>query len=87
MFLTATSINTHGISEILPIANGQKAIKNRLITLENGQKNLELGQSEIKGDIRSLDGKIEGLSCKQIELKLWRKRRGKPPISPKKSGN
>ncbi len=83
MFLTATSINTHGISEILPIANGQKAIKNRLITLENGQKNLELG----KGDIRSLDGKIESLSCKQIELKLWRKRPGKPPISPKKSGN
>ena len=36
---------------IIGIANGQKAIKNRLITLENGQKNLEFGQSEIKGDI------------------------------------
>ena len=55
---------------MLPIANGQKAIENRLTTMENGQKNLELGQSEIKGDIRTLDGKIEGLSCKQIELKL-----------------
>jgi len=54
---------------IIGIANGQKAIENRLttmenrlITLENGQKNLELGQSEIKGDIRTLDAKIEGLS-------------------------
>ncbi len=51
------------------IANGQKAIENRLTTMENrlttienGQKNLELGQSEIKGDIRTLDAKIEGLS-------------------------
>ena len=40
-----------GLNEHNNIANGQKAIKNRLITLENGQKNLELGQSEIKGDI------------------------------------
>jgi chromosome segregation ATPase len=54
---------------IIGIANGQKAIENRLTTLENrltnlenGQKNLELGQSEIKGDIRTLDAKIEGLS-------------------------
>jgi len=54
---------------IIGIANGQKAIENRLttmesrlITMENGQKNLELGQSEIKGDIRTLDAKIEGLS-------------------------
>ena len=47
---------------IIGIANGQKAIENRLITLEKGQKNLELGQSEIKGDIRTLDAKIEGLS-------------------------
>lgn len=46
---------------IIGIANGQKAIENRLTTLENGQKNLELGQSEIKGDIRTLDAKIEGL--------------------------
>ncbi|MFM6058223.1 MAG: hypothetical protein ACKPBT_08540, partial [Microcystis aeruginosa] len=76
-----------GLNEHTNIANGQKAIKNRLTVLENGQKNLELGQSEIKGDIRTLDGKIEDLSCKQIELKLWRTRRGKPPISPKKSEN
>ena len=55
---------------MLPIANGQKAIENRLTTMENGQKNLELGQSGIKGDIRTLYAKIEGLSCKQIELKL-----------------
>ena len=47
---------------IIGIANGQKAIENRLTTLENGQKTLELGQSEIKGDIRTLDAKIEGLS-------------------------
>jgi chromosome segregation ATPase len=54
---------------IIGIANGQKAIENRLTTMENrlttienGQKNLELGQSEIKGDIRTLDAKIEGLS-------------------------
>ncbi len=47
---------------IIGIANGQKAIENRLTNLENGQKNLELGQSEIKGDIRTLDAKIEGLS-------------------------
>ena len=61
---------------IIGIANGQKAIENRLTTMENrlttienGQKNLELGQSEIKGDIWTLDGKIEGLSCKRLELK------------------
>ena len=47
---------------MLPIANGQKAIENRLTSMENGQKNLELGQSGIKGDIRTLDAKIEGLS-------------------------
>ncbi|MCA2504567.1 MAG: hypothetical protein IM550_10855 [Microcystis sp. M54BS1] len=54
---------------IIGIANGQKALENRLTTMENrlttienGQKNLELGQSEIKGDIRTLDAKIEGLS-------------------------
>jgi chromosome segregation ATPase len=54
---------------IIGIANGQKAIENRLTTMENrltviesGQKNLELGQSEIKGDIRTLGAKIEGLS-------------------------
>lgn len=47
---------------IIGIANGQKAIENRLTTMEKGQKNLELGQSEIKGDIRTLDAKIEGLS-------------------------
>ena len=54
---------------IIGIANGQKAIENRLTAMENrltamenGQKNLELGQSEIKGDIRTLDAKIEGLS-------------------------
>jgi chromosome segregation ATPase len=54
---------------IIGIANGQKAIENRLTTMENrltfiesGQKNIELGQAEIKGDIRTLDAKIEGLS-------------------------
>jgi hypothetical protein len=44
------------------IINGQKAIENRLTAIESGQKNLELGQAEIKGDIRTLDAKIDGLS-------------------------
>ncbi len=65
---------------IIGIANGQKAIRlrrryapeNRLTTLETGQKTLELGLVDIKGDIRTLEAKIDGLSGSEALLKADR---------------
>jgi predicted nucleic acid-binding Zn-ribbon protein len=54
------------------IINGQRALENRLTTIETRLTTLETGQAEIKGDLKTLGEKVDGIDRRlvSIEAKL-----------------